>query len=105
MSCDLNLSINVGFISAIVLGILSYYFINNVKELDKTKVLFLFVVIFVIATSMDYFNYCYTKCDDVKSSIKYSVFTIALIYLFYSLFLEIKQTLQILVNIIQIYKL
>jgi uncharacterized membrane protein len=37
---------------------------------------------------MDYFNYCYTKCNDVKSSVTYGVFTVALIYLFFGLFVE-----------------
>lgn len=90
MSCDINRSINVGFLSALVLSLLSYFFIQNVKELDRTKLLFLFVVIFVIATSMDYFNYCYTECNNIKSSITYGVFTVALIYLFFSLFIGIK---------------
>jgi ABC-type iron transport system FetAB permease component len=90
MSCNINRSINVGFISAIVLALVSYLFLPYVKNLDNTKLLFLFVVFFVIATSMDYFNYCYTKCYDIKSSIKYGIFTVALIYLFYSLFVGVK---------------
>lgn len=90
MSCNINRSINVGFISSIVLALISYFFLPYVKKLDTTKLLFLFVVFFVIATSMDYFNYCYTKCNDIKSSISYGVFTVALIYLFYSLFIGVK---------------
>lgn len=88
MSCDLNRSINVGFLTSIVISGISYFYIPNVKNLDSTKLLFLFVVFFVIATSMDYFNYCNTKCNDVKSSITYGVFTVTLIYLFYGLFVR-----------------
>jgi drug/metabolite transporter (DMT)-like permease len=88
MSCNINRSINVGLMSSVVISLLSYIFVKDIKRLDTTKLLFLFVVFFVIATSMDYFNYCYTKCDDVKSSVTYGVFTVALIYLFFGLFVE-----------------
>ena len=88
MSCDLNRSINVGFLTSIVISTISYFYIPNVKSLDSTKLLFLFVVFFVIGTSMDYFNYCKTKCADPKSSLTYGVFTVALIYLFYGLFIK-----------------
>jgi hypothetical protein len=37
---------------------------------------------------MDYFNYCYTKCKSISSSVKYGIFTVALIYLFITLFLR-----------------
>jgi len=87
MSCNINRSINVGFLSSIVISLLSYFYIKSLKQLDITKKLFLFVVFFVIATSMDYFNYCFTKCNNIKSSITYSVFTVGLIYLFYTLFI------------------
>jgi drug/metabolite transporter (DMT)-like permease len=88
MSCNINRSINVGFLSSIFISLLSYFFLKDIKQLDSTKLLFLFVVFFVIATSMDYFNYCYTKCNSVKSSVTYGVFTVALIYLFFGLFVE-----------------
>ncbi len=88
MSCNINRSINVGFLSSIFISFLSYFFVKDIKQLDSTKLLFLFVVFFVIATSMDYFNYCYTKCNSVKSSVTYGVFTVALIYLFFGLFVE-----------------
>ncbi len=86
MSCDLRRSIHVGLLSSIVLSLISYLILPHLKKLDKTKLLFLFVVFFVIATSMDYFNYCFTKCKNVKSSITYGVFTVGLIYVFFTLF-------------------
>jgi hypothetical protein len=88
MYCNINRSINVGFLSTIFISLISYFFMKDIKRLDTTKLLFLFVVFFVIATSMDYFNYCYTKCNDVKSSVTYGIFTVALIYLFFGLFVE-----------------
>ncbi len=88
MYCNINRSINIGFLSTIFISLISYFFIKDIKRLDTTKLLFLFVVFFVIATSMDYFNYCYTKCNDVKSSVTYGIFTVALIYLFFGLFVE-----------------
>jgi hypothetical protein len=88
MLCDLNRSINVGFLTSIVISIISYYFVPGVNNLDSTKLLFLFVVFFVIATSMDYFNYCRTICDNFKSSLTYGVFTVSLIYIFYGLFVK-----------------
>jgi hypothetical protein len=88
MNCNINRSINVGFLSTIFISLLGYFFVKDIKRLDSTKLLFLFVVFFVIATSMDYFNYCYTKCNDIKSSLTYGVFTVALIYLFFGLFVE-----------------
>ncbi len=88
MYCNINHSINVGFLSTIFICLLGYFFVNEMRQLDSTKLLFLFVVFFVIATSMNYFNYCYTKCNDVKSSVTYGIFTVALINLFFGLFVE-----------------
>lgn len=88
MSCNLNRSISVGFITSIIISIISYFNIQGIKNLDTTKLLFLFVVFFVIATSMDYFNYCKTKCKNIGSSITYGVFTVSLIYVFYALFVR-----------------
>jgi len=100
----MNRSINVGFLSSIVIFALGYYLIPELQVLDMTKLLFLFVVFFVIATSMDYFNYCYTTCANIQSSITYGVFTMAMIYLFFSLFvgkvlLNKQNIISILVNI------
>lgn len=88
MSCDLNRSISVGFLTSIIISLISYFNIKVVRELDTTKLLFLFVVFFVIATSMDYFNYCRTKCNNLGSSLIYGIFTVSLIYIFYGLFVK-----------------
>ncbi len=88
MSCNLNRSINVGFLTSVIISTLSYFCISSVKSLNSTKLLFLFVVFFVIATSMDYFNYCKTICGNVTSSITYGVFTVTLMYAFYGLFVK-----------------
>jgi len=86
--CDINKSITVGFYSSIILMIMTYIILPQLKSLDYTKLLFLFVVFFVISTSMDYFNYCYTECKSIKSSMKYGVFAVSLIYVFITLFLS-----------------
>jgi hypothetical protein len=86
--CDINKSITVGFYSSIILMIMTYIILPQLKSLDYTKLLFLFVVFFVISTSMDYFNYCYTECKSVKSSLKYGIFAVSLIYVFITLFLS-----------------
>jgi hypothetical protein len=88
MSCNLNRSISVGFLTSIIISIISYFSIQSIKNLDMTKLLFLFVVFFVIGTSIDYFNYCKTKCKSIGSSITYGVFTVSLIYVFYALFVR-----------------
>ena len=85
--CDINKSITVGFYSSIILMIRTYIILPQLKSLDYTKLLFLFVVFFVISTSMDYFNYCYSECKSIKSSLKYGVFAVSLIYVFITLFL------------------
>jgi hypothetical protein len=63
--------------------------IDNIKNSSITipQVVLLFTLLFVISTSMDYFNQCYTVCDNMKSSLTYGIFVVALIYLFYSLFI------------------
>jgi len=86
--CDINKSITVGFYSSIILMIMTYIILPQIKSLEYTKLLFLFVVFFVISTSMDYFNYCYTECKSLKSSLKYGVFVVLLINLFITLFLS-----------------
>ena len=91
MNCNINKSISIGFFSALILMLIVYIILPQIQTLDLTKILFLFVVFFVIATSLDYFNYCYTRCKSIGSSIKYSLFTVALIYLFITLFLDKKK--------------
>ena len=88
MICDINRSINIGFITTVLLTLTGYLLVPGIRDLDNIKLLFLFVVMFVISTSIDYFNYCFTKCDSVNSSVKYSLFTVAIIYLFAGLFLN-----------------
>jgi hypothetical protein len=88
MSCNLNRSIQVGFLTSIIISLISYFGIKDIKNLDPIKLLFLFVVFFIIATMMDYFNFCKTKCNNVGSSLMYGVFTVSLIYVFYGLFVQ-----------------
>lgn len=88
MICDINRSIRVGFISTILLTLMSYLLMPNVRNLDNIKLLFLFVVMFVISTTIDYFNYCYTRCDSIDSSVKYGIFTVSLIYVFFAVFID-----------------
>lgn len=88
MSCNLDRSISVGLMSSILISIISYFNIKGIKNLDTTKILFLFVVFFVIATTMDYFNYCNTICKNIGSSLTYGVFTVSLTYIFYQLFVK-----------------
>ena len=88
MICDFNRSINIGLISTVLLVLMSYLLMPTVRNLDNIKLLFLFVVIFVISTTIDYFNYCYTKCNSVESSVKYSAFTMVLIYLFFMTYID-----------------
>ena len=45
-------------------------------------------VLLVISVSMDVFDQCYTVCNSWTSSLKYGVFTVALIYLFFNLFIS-----------------
>ncbi len=86
MSCNLERSINVGFLSSVIISTLTYFNVPGVSQLNNTKILFLFVVFFVISTSMDHFNYCFTKCKNIQSSLTYGIFTVSLMYLFFYLF-------------------
>ena len=92
MVCDINRSISIGILTTVVMAtiILFWIGIENVKKMNTNivNVIFFVCVLFVISTSMDYFNQCYTICDDTKSSLTYGVFTVALIYAFYSLFIR-----------------
>ena len=51
-------------------------------------ILLLFLVLWVIGTSMDYFDQCYTACSNIKSSIKYGIFVVTLIYLLFVVFVD-----------------
>ncbi len=91
MICNINRSINVGLLTTVVMAVIIILWvgIENIKKslITIPQVFLLVTVLFVISTSMDYFNQCYTKCDDMKSSVVYGIFVVALIYLFYSLFI------------------
>jgi ABC-type uncharacterized transport system permease subunit len=109
MNCNINRSINVGLLTTVVMSVIMVLWIGieNIKNSSITipQVVLLVAVLFVISTSMDYFNQCYTLCDNMKSSLIYGVFVVALIYLFYSLFitpikLNINNGVIVLVNVI-----
>jgi hypothetical protein len=109
MICNINRSINVGLLTTVVMSIIMILWIgiDNIKNGSTTipQVVLLVAVLFVISTSMDYFNQCYTVCDNMKSSFIYGAFVVALIYLFYSLFitpikLNMNNGVIVLVNII-----
>ncbi len=91
MICNINRSINVGLLTTVVMSVIMVLWIgiDNIKKSSITipHVVLLVTVLFVISTSMDYFNQCYTVCDNIKSSLIYGVFVVCLIYLFYSLFI------------------
>ncbi len=92
MVCDINRSISIGILTTIVMAVIILFWIGieNIKNsnVNIINIIFFVCVLFVISTSMDYFNQCYTTCDNVKSSILYSVFAVTMIYLFYSLFVN-----------------
>jgi hypothetical protein len=92
MVCDINRSISIGILTTVVMAtiILFWIGIDNVKKMNTNivNVIFFVCVLFVISTSMDYFNQCYTTCDNIKSSVLYSLFAVTMIYLFYSLFVN-----------------
>ena len=92
MGCDINRSITVGMLTTVVMSVIlvlwiGYDRIRN-SNINASHIFLLVALLFVIGTSMDYFNQCYTVCDDVKSSLSYGVFTVAIIYAFYSLFIR-----------------
>jgi hypothetical protein len=92
MVCDINRSISVGLLTTVVMSVIIVLWVgyNNIKNsnINASQILLLVALLFVIGTSMDYFNQCYTTCDDTKSSLLYGVFTVAIIYAFYSLFIR-----------------
>ena len=97
--CDKSRSIAVGFMTALVMGLvlLLWFGIDVIRQtsIKRTDILLLFVLLWVIGASMDYFNQCYTVCSSLKSSIKYGVFVVTLIYLLFVIFvnsIQIKMT-------------
>lgn len=92
MSCDINRSITVGMLTTVVMAVIlllwiGYDRIRN-SNINASQVFLLVTLLFVIGTSMDYFNQCYTVCNDTKSSLTYGAFTVTIIYAFYSLFIR-----------------
>ena len=92
MTCNLNRSITVGVLTALVMTLIIFLWIgpDKMQEMNLTtgNIVLLIAVLFVISVAIDVFNQCYTKCNSVASSLAYGVFTVALIYLFFSLFVQ-----------------
>ena len=92
MVCDINRSISVGLLTTVVMAVILVLWVgyDNIKNsnITSSQIFLLVALLFVISTSMDYFNQCYTTCDNTKSSVMYGVFTVAIIYAFYSLFIR-----------------
>lgn len=92
MVCDINRSISIGILTTVVMAVIILFWIgiDNIKKsnINIVNVIFFVCVLFVISTSMDYYNQCYTSCDNIKSSLIYSIFSVTMIYLFYSLFVN-----------------
>jgi hypothetical protein len=92
MVCDINRSISIGILTSVVMAVIILFWIgiDNIKKsnINIVNIIFFVCVLFVICTSMDYFNQCYTSCDNIKSSIIYSLFAVTMIYLFYSLYVN-----------------
>ena len=92
MVCDINRSITIGILTTVVMSVVLILWVGYDKikngPISGSQLLLMVALLFVISTSMDYFNQCYTKCDDAKSSIMYGIFTVSLIYVFYSLFIQ-----------------
>jgi hypothetical protein len=90
--CDKSRSIAVGFMTALVMGlvILLWFGLDVIRHtsIQRSDILLLFVLLWVIGASMDYFDQCYTVCSNLKSSIKYGVFVVTLIYLLFVVFVD-----------------
>jgi len=107
--CDKSRSIAVGFMTALVMGlvILLWFGMDIIKHtsIKRSDILLLFVLLWVIGASMDYFDQCYTVCSNLKSSIKYGVFVVTLIYLLFVVFVDsiqisMKNIISYLLNIV-----
>jgi high-affinity Fe2+/Pb2+ permease len=92
MACNLNSSIAVGVLTALVMTLIIFVWIGPEKmermNLTTGNIVLLIAVLFIISVSIDVFNQCYTRCNSLTSSLSYGVFTTALIYLFFSLFVQ-----------------
>lgn len=104
--CDKSRSIAVGFMTALVMGLvmLLWFGLDVIKQtmISKMDILLLFLILWVIGTSMDYFDQCYTVCSNLKSSIKYGVFVVTLVYLLFVSFID---TINMTVNNLIVYLL
>lgn len=93
VKCDSSRSLAIGFITALVMGIilLLWFGIDMIKQMDITRknILFLFIILWFIGTSMDYFNQCYTICDNFNSSLKYGIFVVTLIHLIFAAYVNL----------------
>jgi hypothetical protein len=107
--CDKSRSIAIGFLTALVMGLvlLLWFGLDIIKKtmITRMDLLLFFLVLWVIGSSMDYYNQCFTKCSSVISSVKYGVFVVALIYLLFVVFvgtidINIKNIFAFLVNIV-----
>jgi hypothetical protein len=107
--CDKSRSIAVGFMTALVMGlvILLWFGLDVIRQtsIQRSDILLLFVLLWVIGASMDYFDQCYTVCSSLKSSIKYGVFVVTLIYLLFVIFVDsiqisMKNIISYLLNIV-----
>ena len=92
MACNLNRSITVGILTALVLTLIIFIWVglDKMEQLNLTtgNIVLLIAVLFVVSVSIDVFNQCYTSCNSLTSSLSYGIFTTAIIYLFFSLFIQ-----------------
>jgi hypothetical protein len=90
--CDKSRSIAVGFMTALVMGLilLLWFGVDVIRQttIKRTDIFVLFVLLWFIGASMDYFNQCYTVCSNLKSSVKYGIFVVTLIYLLFIIFVD-----------------
>jgi hypothetical protein len=109
--CDKSRSIAVGFMTALVMGLvlLLWFGLDVIRQtmVTRTDIVLLFVLLWLIGGSMDYYNQCYTVCSNITSSVKYGVFVVALIYLLFVLFvgtinISMKNSVVFLLNIVVI---
>jgi hypothetical protein len=89
MNCNLNRSMAVGFVTMLIMGIIILIWLN-MRDSSITysagNILLFAAVLFIIGSAMDYFNQCYTTCKNFGSSLTFGAFTVAIIYLFFGLF-------------------
>jgi uncharacterized membrane protein YwaF len=89
--CDKARSLAVGFMTALVMGLvlLLWFGVDVIRQtmISRSDILLIFVLLWAIGSSMDYFDQCYTECTNLRSSVKYGTFVVALIYLVFVLFI------------------